>query len=69
MKHPDVFGGLYIMSPCCLRARRRPWQRRHEKALEAVRTPADSAKLPFGLRAQLASAAAWSRIRRTRRST
>ncbi len=31
-----------------------------EKALEAVRTPADFAKLPFGLRAQLASAAAWS---------
>jgi hypothetical protein len=25
-----------------------------------VKTPADSAKLPFGLRAQLASAAAWS---------
>jgi hypothetical protein len=32
----------------------------NEKALEAVKTPADSAKLPFGLRAQLASAAAWS---------
>jgi hypothetical protein len=31
-----------------------------EKALEAVKTPADSAKLAFGLRAQLASAAAWS---------
>ncbi len=31
-----------------------------KKRLEAVKTPADSAKLPFGLRAQLASAAAWS---------
>src|SRR5205823_5661394 len=31
-----------------------------EKALEAVKTRADSAKLSFGLRAQLASAAAWS---------
>jgi hypothetical protein len=31
-----------------------------EKTLESVKTPADSAKLPFGLRAQLASAAAWS---------
>jgi hypothetical protein len=31
-----------------------------EKALAAVKTPEDSAKLPFGLRAQLASAAAWS---------
>jgi hypothetical protein len=31
-----------------------------EEALAAVKTPDDSAKLPFGLRAQLASAAAWS---------
>ena len=61
MKHADVFGSLYIMSPCCLAPRmaapsspktRRPWL--------AVKTPADSAKLPFLLRAQLASAAAWS---------
>jgi S-formylglutathione hydrolase FrmB len=41
MKHADVFGSLYIMSPCCLLAR-------------------GAAKLSFGLRAQLASAAAWS---------
>ena len=61
MKHPDVFGSLYIMSPCCLSARRAaPANPESEKALEAVKTPADSAKLPFGLRAQLASAAAWS---------
>jgi S-formylglutathione hydrolase FrmB len=61
MKHPDVFGSLYIMSPCCLSARgggrANPEM---EKALAAVRTPEESAKLPFGLRAQLASAAAWS---------
>lgn len=31
-----------------------------EKTLEEVKTAADSAKLPFGLRAQLATAAAWS---------
>ena len=31
-----------------------------EKTLAAVKTPADSAKLSFGPRAQLASAAAWS---------
>jgi enterochelin esterase-like enzyme len=61
MKHPDVFGALYIMSPCCLSARRAgPANPESEKALDAVKTPADSAKLPFGLRAQLASAAAWS---------
>jgi S-formylglutathione hydrolase FrmB len=61
MKHPDVFGSLYIMSPCCLSARGAgPTNPANEKALEAVKTPADSAKLPFGPRAQLASAAAWS---------
>jgi len=32
----------------------------NERALEAVKPPADSAKLPFGPRTQLASAAAWS---------
>lgn len=61
MKHADVFGSLYIMSPCCLSARgggaANP---ANEEALAAVKTPADSAKLSFGLRAQLASAAAWS---------
>ena len=61
MKHPDVFGSLYIMSPCCLSARGAgPANPANEEALAAVKTPADSAKLPFGLRAQLASAAAWS---------
>ena len=63
MKHSDVFGSLYIMSPCCLSARGTgPAQPNsaNDKALEAVKTPADSASLPFGLRAQLASAAAWS---------
>lgn len=61
MKHPDVFGSLYIMSPCCLAARGAGRGNPDmEKALEAVKTPEDSAKLPFGLRAQLASAAAWS---------
>jgi S-formylglutathione hydrolase FrmB len=61
MKHPDVFGALYIMSPCCMSARRAgPVNPETEKALEAVKTPADSARLPFGQRTQLASAAAWS---------
>jgi len=61
MKHPDVFGSLYIMSPCCLSARPAgPANPEVEKALEAVKTPEDSAKLQFFARAQLASAAAWS---------
>ena len=49
------------MSPCCMSARTAgPVNPENEKALTAVKTPEDSAKLPFGLRAQLASAAAWS---------
>jgi enterochelin esterase-like enzyme len=61
MKHADVFGALYIMSPCCLSPRiGGPANPDLEKALEAVKTPADSAALPFMARTQLASAAAWS---------
>jgi S-formylglutathione hydrolase FrmB len=68
MKHADVFGSLYVMSPCCLSPRGSAGGRgaagtgaaANDEALTAVKTPADSAKLPFGLRAQLASAAAWS---------
>lgn len=61
MKHARVFGSLYIMSPCCLAPRQAgPPDPDVEKALEAVKTPADSASLPFFPRAQLASAAAWS---------
>jgi len=61
MKHPEVFGALYIMSPCCMSARGAgPSNPETEKAVEAVKSPEDSAKLSFFLRAQLASAAAWS---------
>jgi enterochelin esterase-like enzyme len=61
MKHADVFGSLYIMSPCCLSARQAdPANPELEKTLAEVKTPEDSAKLGFGARAQLATAAAWS---------
>ncbi|MGH9158662.1 MAG: alpha/beta hydrolase [Vicinamibacteraceae bacterium] len=61
MKHPDVFGALYIMSPCCLSPRAAGSANpENVRALEAVRAPGDSARLPFLLRAQLAAAAAWS---------
>lgn len=61
MKHADVFGSLYIMSPCCLSPRSvGPANPEMSKALEEVKSPADSAKLPFFARAQLAAAAAWS---------
>ena len=68
MKHPDVFGSLYIMSPCCLspmgsRPENPAMQTAmasEEKKLESVKTPADAVGLSFFVRAQLASAAAWS---------
>jgi len=61
MKYPDVFGSLYIMSPCCMSARAGgPANDTLERAVAAAKTPEDLAKLPFGVRAQLASAAAWS---------
>ena len=59
MKHADVFGSLYIMSPCCLASRPGP-NPDVDKALDAVKTPEDSAKLSFFARATLATAAAWS---------
>ena len=59
MKHADVFGALYIMSPCCLSVRGAP-PAEIEKAIAEVKTPADSAKLSFFARATLATAAAWS---------
>jgi enterochelin esterase-like enzyme len=61
MKHPDVFGALYMMSPCCLSARALGTpDAATEKTLRGLRSPAESASLPWGLRAQLATGAAWS---------
>ena len=61
MKHADVFGSLYIMSPCCLSARGTgPANTDLEKAVENAKAPSELAGLSFGMRAQLATAAAWS---------
>ena len=60
MKHADVFVSLYVMSPCCLAPRPIGPNPEMDKALEAVKTPEDSAKLSFFARAQLATAASWS---------
>lgn len=71
MKHSEVFGALYIMSPCCLSpmtgAGFGPPDQMKERAIEnekkinALKSPADApAALPgFGI-AQLATAAAWA---------
>jgi enterochelin esterase-like enzyme len=63
MKHSDVFGSVYIMSPCCMQPRGAEVPFGGEEDLAdalAIDSPAASANLPFGLRAQLAVAAAWS---------
>ena len=60
MKHSDVFGSLYIMSPCCMAPGPPDPRIPHGESARSVKSAADSAKLNFGMRAQLASAAAWS---------
>lgn len=59
MKYPDVYGALYIMSPCCLSARDAP-PPAAAAAVETVKVPEDAAKLDFLPKATLAVAAAWS---------
>jgi S-formylglutathione hydrolase FrmB len=71
MKHPDVFGALYIMSPCCLSpiagGGPGPSEQIKERAL-ASEKKVNSAKSPADLAAsspgfgsvQYASAAAWA---------
>ncbi|WP_457354951.1 alpha/beta hydrolase [Sphingomonas sp. UYP23] len=61
MRHPDMFGAIYMMSPCCLSARDpSQFDPKAGAALEAVRTREAVVALPFFARAQFASAAAWS---------
>lgn len=61
MKHPDVFGALYLMSPCCLSTRTSAGLTPEALAAYAAMTsPADSARLDWGQRTTLAAAAAWS---------
>lgn len=61
MKYPDVYGAVYMMSPCCLSARDAgPTDAASLAAISALKSPQESDKLQFGVRAQLAVAAAWS---------
>ena len=59
MKYPEVFGSLYIMSPCCLSARGAP-PAQMAAALEALKSPEEAVKADWFARATLASTAAWS---------
>ena len=71
MKHPDVFGALYIMSPCCLSSMAgggpgSPDQVKeraiaNEKKVAAAKSPSDlAAQSPGFAAAQYATAAAWA---------
>ncbi|MAW98874.1 MAG: esterase [Sphingomonas sp.] len=62
MRHPDVFGAVYMMSPCCLSPRsvnNAPDADTMAK-VAAVKNPGDAENLPFFAKAMLATAAAWS---------
>ena len=57
MKRPDVFGSLYVMSPCCMEARTGgPGPGR----LEEITSFEQLEEAGFGVKAMFASAAAWS---------
>ena len=65
MQHPEVFGSLYIMSPCCMSPRpagslNAAADQKFDETVAGFKSPADAANLPFFERAQLATAAAWS---------
>jgi enterochelin esterase-like enzyme len=72
MKHPDVFGSVYIMSPGLLAphpaelprmgGNQKPEdaQKAFEAAVAAMHSPQDAGSQPLAARAQLAVAAAWS---------
>jgi len=59
MKYPEVYGALYIMSPCCMSARDAP-PAAAAAAVEAVTSKEAAQKLDFMGRATFAVAAAWS---------
>jgi len=60
LKHADIFGALYLMSPCCYTRDLANYPPDIESAVATIKTPADSASLPFGIRAMLATSSAWS---------
>ena len=59
MKYPQVFSSLYAMSPCCMAPNLAP-NPEAVAAAAAITTPAEFEAASFGVKAVLASAAAWS---------
>ena len=61
MKHADLFGALYMMSPCCLSPRdTKQIDPPLMAKLAGVKSLDEATKLSWGERALLATAAAWS---------
>jgi S-formylglutathione hydrolase len=59
MKYPHVFASIYALSPCCLGSFSVQGDGKPSPA-EAIASKDEIAKASFGVKAQLASAAAWS---------
>ena len=59
MKYPQVFSSLYSMSPCCMAANLSP-EAGTMAEVEKVVTAEEIQQAGFGVKAMLASAAAWS---------
>jgi S-formylglutathione hydrolase FrmB len=59
MKRPDVFSSVYTMSACCLTPMSGGTSGK-PSAAEAITAPSQIAAAPFGVKAALAAAAAWS---------
>jgi len=61
-KHADVFGALYLMSPCCMPARPAGGALTPDMlaSIAALKPGADMSKVPFAIRGLLAMSAAWS---------
>ena len=61
MKHPEVFSSIYLLSPCCMVPRASgPQSAEADARVEAVTTMEEFAEAGFGIRATIASAAAWA---------
>jgi S-formylglutathione hydrolase FrmB len=62
MKYPDVFAAVYALSPCCMISNMTPQAglERGGPTPDSIRSFEELEKASFGLKAQMASAAAWS---------
>jgi enterochelin esterase-like enzyme len=60
MKYPEVFSAIYALSPCCMIPNLDQRPSREGPTPESIRSFEELDKAGFGVKAQMASAAAWS---------